>query len=245
MKNIPKYLQIANYYQKQIESGLLANGELLPSEADICTSFSASHMTVAKALNTLAASGHLKRTPGVGTTVSNGYKATLRKALSSYESITSLVEAAGMSARAELLSYQIATAKQLPDAAEKLMLADNELIHFFVRTRYCDDALLCISYTYIAQRVLPVIDASKLLGSFDEYVAKMGIRRSHGYTEYCATSPTEEQTRIIGNSHTPLLKQTILWYAENAPETPFELTYHFFMGDKYTLAQDQRLIVSP
>ena len=244
MKRSPKYLQIADFFQKQIESGILSDGELLPSEADICNTFSASHMTVAKALNTLASSGYLKRTPGVGTTVSHGYKATLRKALTSFESISSLVEEAGMTPSAKLLSYQILAAKDLPGTAEKLMLAENDFVHFFVRARYCDEALLCISYTYISQRILPAIDVSKLLGSFDEYVQNIGIQRSHGYTEYCATLPTEEQAKIIGNDRTPLLKQTILWYAANAPETPFELTYHFFIGDKYTLAQDQRLIIS-
>ncbi len=37
----------------------------------------------------------------------------------------------------------------------------------------------------------------------------------------------------------PLLKQTILWNVNN---DPFELTYHYFVGEQYTITQNLQLI---
>ena len=51
--------------------------------------------------------------------------------------------------------------------------------------------------------------------------------------------PTPKQAKILGSAHIPLLKQSILWHVDNLP---FEYTNHYFIGDKYKITSDLRLI---
>lgn len=144
-----------------------------------------------------------------------------------------------MKPHAELYQYGVKKGKEVPEVANKLKIKEEEYVHYFIRIRYADNHIVCISYTYVSQAIMPSIDITRLEGSFDAYVEESGIHRSYGYTEFCAALPTAEQAKIIGSSHVPLLKQTILWNVNN---TPFELTYHYFVGSQYTITHDLQLI---
>lgn len=235
MTKLPKYVEIINYYKSMIESGAIKEGDPLPSEEEICKMFPVSHMTFTKAMNELAAGGYVKRIPRKGTIAIQRYKTIVRKALEGPGSITVLIQDSGMKPRADLIKYEVLKAREAPKTASVLNLGDEEYLHYFIRARYGDDQLVCISYTYITQAIMPSIDITRLEGSFNEYVKDMNIRRSYGYTEFCAKLPDPEQTEIIGSSRVPLLKQTIMWNVDNIP---FELTHHFFVGDKYIVTQD-------
>lgn len=238
MPKLPKYVEIINYFEKMIEKGTIAEGEPLVFEDEICRQFSASHMTVTKAMNELSARGYIKRIPGKGTFASGGYKTRIHKSMFKSNSVTSLIRDSGLIPRTEVLRYAVIKGKDNPEVSKILKIADEEFMHFFVCTRYGNDDLVCISYTYVSQMIMKTIDITQIPNSFNEYVSRMGIRRSYGYTEFCATLPTEEQAKIIGTSHLPLLKQTIMW---NVNDSPFELTFHYYVGDKYTITQDLML----
>jgi len=66
----PKYALIYSHYKERIASRALAEGERLPAESEICRAFGVSRITVAKALNTLAGEGYVRRVQGGGTYVS-------------------------------------------------------------------------------------------------------------------------------------------------------------------------------
>lgn len=235
MKKLPKYLEIVEYFISEIRVGKLKDGDFLPPENELCAKFSASHMTVSKAMGELSAKGYVKRTPGVGTTASDGYRNQIEKSMLKAESMTQLIQDSGLVPGTELIKYAIVRGKDIPDVADILQISDDDFLHFFVRTRYGSGSLICLSYTYIPQSILPTIDITRLLGSFDEYVNELGIIRTHGTRSHCATLPTDEQSKLIGTSHVALLKETVLWYI--ASDVPFELTYHYFIGDKYTIVQ--------
>lgn len=238
MQKLPKYIVIINYFKDQIEKGKIADQEALPSENEICQLFSTSHMTVTKAMNELVATGYIKRIPGKGTFAISAYKTTIRKSMLRSESITDLIVNSGMIPRTELIKYLIVKGKDVPEVADVLKIKDDEFLHYFVRARYGDDNLVCLSYTYVSQAIMPTIDITRIEGSFNEYVNSLGIHRSYGYTEFCATLPTPVQAKIIKTEHIPLLKQTIMW---NVNDIPFELTKHYYVGDKYTITQDLML----
>lgn len=239
MNKLPKYIEIIEYFKKEIEIGRLKDHELLPSEDEICKQFHVSHMTFTKAMNELASKGYIHRTPGKGTVVSSAYKTSIKKSLLKSNSITAQIVDAGMKPHAELYRYGVVKGRDVSEVAAKLKLKADDYVHFFIRIRYAEDNIVCISYTYVSQAIMPFIDIKRLEGSFNAYVEELGIHRSYGNTEFCAALPTSEQAKIIGSSHVPLLKQTILWNVNN---TPFELTYHYFVGEQYTITQDLQLI---
>lgn len=65
----PLYQAIKNYVTDCIGSGTWTPGTRIPSEAQICKLFSASRMTVNRAIRELSAEGRLTRVQGVGTFV--------------------------------------------------------------------------------------------------------------------------------------------------------------------------------
>lgn len=236
MPKLPKYVEIVNYFKEKIESGEIANDEPFPPESEICAKFSTSHMTVSRAMNELAVHGFIKRIKGKGTFADDKFKAKIKKSSVRTESITDMIRNAGLEPSAELIKYGIIKGKEAPDIAALLHVAEEDFLHFFIRTRFGNGSLICISYSYISQNILPTMDIKRLEGSLNQYIEELGIERSYGYMELGACLPSAEQAKLIGSNHVPLLRQTILW---NVNDEPFELTTHYFVGDKFTIMQDK------
>ncbi|MPM28354.1 HTH-type transcriptional repressor YvoA [bioreactor metagenome] len=235
MAKYPKYLQIIEHYINEIKIGSLKNGEQIPNEIDLCTVFDTSRMTINKAMTELSVKGYIKRIPGKGSFVSNEYEQKISKPfLKTSDSFTNDIILAGLTPRTELIDYRILKGKDLPEAAAALQIDADGYIHFFVRKRFGNDKLLALSYSYINYDILPVIDIKALDGSLNDYINKLGINRSHGFTEISACLPDDYQAKIIGTAHIALLKQTIGW---NVNDVPFEITHHYYIGEAYSIKQ--------
>jgi len=65
----PKYQQVYSALRRDIQSGRLARGDRLPSEADLVRLFGASRITVGRAVRDLQAAGLVERRAGAGTFV--------------------------------------------------------------------------------------------------------------------------------------------------------------------------------
>src|SRR3954471_17906077 len=65
----PKYQQVYSALRRDIQSGRLASGDRLPSEADLGKLFGASRITVGRAVRDLQAAGLVERRAGSGTYV--------------------------------------------------------------------------------------------------------------------------------------------------------------------------------
>jgi len=66
----PYYERLKHSITAMIETGLLKDGDRVPSTQDLCRRFGVSHITVTKALQDLAREGVLSRVQGKGTFVS-------------------------------------------------------------------------------------------------------------------------------------------------------------------------------
>lgn len=65
----PKYQQVARDLIQAIETGRIAVGDTLPTEAQLCQHYGVSRITVRAAMSTLSEKGLVRRMPGVGTHV--------------------------------------------------------------------------------------------------------------------------------------------------------------------------------
>src|SRR6187549_3350036 len=68
---VPKYQVVYDALRKDIESGRLAAGARVPSEADLGSRFNASRITVGRAVRDLQVQGFVERRVGSGTYVRN------------------------------------------------------------------------------------------------------------------------------------------------------------------------------
>src|SRR5215208_1030596 len=75
-RQAPKYQQVFSALRRDIQSGRLASGDRLPSEADLVRLFGASRITVGRAVRDLQAAGLVERRAGSGTFVRTPAKST-------------------------------------------------------------------------------------------------------------------------------------------------------------------------
>ncbi|MDO6725112.1 GntR family transcriptional regulator [Celeribacter halophilus] len=65
----PKYRIVEEYLRKQIGSGELSIGDILPTEEELCTQFGVSRATVRTALGNIRSDGLITRSPAIGSRV--------------------------------------------------------------------------------------------------------------------------------------------------------------------------------
>lgn len=65
----PPYMQIVDHIRRQIRSGQLSDGDLVPSTRQLAREWKVSAPTAAKALTTLRSEGYVRGIPGTGTIV--------------------------------------------------------------------------------------------------------------------------------------------------------------------------------
>lgn len=90
-QKLPQFALIKQFLEQQIASGELSSGAKIPTEQSLADSFSVSRMTARRAVQELADTGMLTRTPGSGTFVAEPIKTVPMIA------ITNLVDAAKQS----------------------------------------------------------------------------------------------------------------------------------------------------
>ncbi len=88
---IPLYIQIKNWILSRIESGLLKNGEQVPSERELATKFKVSRNTVSMAIRALELDGVVVTKQGRGAFVETGAK-TSDPAVSRKDRLNFLIE---------------------------------------------------------------------------------------------------------------------------------------------------------
>ncbi|QAA33343.1 GntR family transcriptional regulator [Clostridium manihotivorum] len=120
---VPKYMQIASFFKKEMEEGRIAYGDQLLTENEIVDKFSVSRHTVRQAFMELENNGYIKREQGKGTFCSYSEKnksneqktiAVLTTYISNYifPSIISGIEEVLSSAGYNLLLYNTNNEKQ-------------------------------------------------------------------------------------------------------------------------------------
>ena len=126
MKEMPKYKIIENYIIDRIQSGDLKPGDQIETEKQLSEKFDIGRLTVNKALINLAQEGYIERTAGKGSFV---LPRMVTKSISQGGSFTDDMASVGMKAGSQLIEYKVYKASDVPEVAEYLELADDELIH--------------------------------------------------------------------------------------------------------------------
>ena len=232
MKKTPLYLIIAQDIMEMIQNGSLRCGEQLMTEAQLSEKYQVSRMTANKALSALVAQGYISRTAGKGSFVLEP-KVTKDIGTSNISSFSRDMDSVGKKPGAILVEYRAMRAEEAPIAAERLHLAENELVHYIFRIRTSDDIRIALSHTYIPCKFPPALDVTILEGSLYEFLdhtyhihprvldynfnALLSNKKQQELlqTEACA---------LLKSSHTSTIDQDIL----------FEFTETYYVGNRYT-----------
>ncbi len=155
-KNITSELPVALYYQlknellKKITSKQWLPGEKIPSEKELCQIYGVSRITVRKALDELAESGHLVRRQGKGTFVTN---VSVEQRLSKFYSFSEELKKHGMQEKVKVIRLEQIPATQ--EIADRLEIELPAQVIKLTRLRFVDQKPYALETSYIPVSVCP------------------------------------------------------------------------------------------
>lgn len=232
MKETPRYLAIAQDIIDQIQSGTLRSGDQIMTESQLCEEYGVSRMTVNKALTSLVDKGFISRTAGKGTFVLEP-KVTKYIGRKNAGSFSADIRSIHKKPGAILVDYRVMRAGDVPQAAERLKLRDDELLHYIHRIRTSDDVRVALSHTYIPCKYLPALDVNALEQSLYEYLHReYNIHPQVLDYTFNALLPTAKQKELLQVDSCALLKSSHCSVIESGEL--FEYTETYYAGNRYT-----------
>lgn len=232
MKDMPKYLSIAQDIIAQIEDGTLRSGEQLMTENLLCEKYKVSRMTVNKALATLVNKGYIVRTAGKGTFILD-QKVTKYIGAKSSTSFSKDMQSIKTKPGAILVDYRVIRASEVPNVLKQLELEEEDFLHYIHRIRTSDGVHIALSHTYIPCKYLPALDVTVLEHSLYEYLDKEYHIHPQAldYT-FSALLPTHRQRELLQVDSCALLKSCHRSIIESG--VLFEYTETYYAGNRYT-----------
>ncbi|MDQ1000851.1 GntR family transcriptional regulator [Neobacillus niacini] len=225
---VPIYHQLEEHIKQQIESGILQEETVIPSEREFAERFQISRMTVRQAINNLVSEGYLKRQKGKGTFVN---KKKVEQELQGMTSFTEDMLSRGMNPSSTLLSFQIIPADK--KTAGDLRIEENDSVYKIKRIRLADGAPMALETAYIPVELVPGLTAENSNLSLYQYIEE--------HLSLSISEATQEIEASIANSHDaetlgitigdPILLIERISYLQN--EVPFELVKSTFRADRY------------
>lgn len=240
-----KYQQIADRLRDQIRTGALGPGERLPSEPDLVTEHQASRNTVRLAIALLTNQGLVVTRQGLGTFVvqpAQPFTALLSKVKRppSGHHVTTALPVIGPAAdAAETDKLQVETAAAAVSVADRLQIAEGDLIVIRRSQRYIGDVPWLLVFSYFPMD-LARGTALEQAGTVEQGSIKLLAELGHpqtGFTdEIGARMPYEREFDFFRlMSGTPVIVVNRTAYSQ---ERPIRLTRYIYRGDRVRLAHE-------
>lgn len=203
---IPYYCQLMEIVQQQIGAGALKEGERIPSELEMSTSFRVNRHTVRQAIGELCRTGVLYKAKGRGTFVAKPLLDLVEYRLSPKNRFTENIYQAG-----KIPGSRVLRREEIVPAAnvrEALDLAPDETVYALDILRLADRQPFLLSKMYLPVKHLPgFIELTNEFTSLFAIFEKYGIKPQRVKSFIRATFPTPEEASALdipGNM--PVLK---------------------------------------
>ena len=206
---IPRYRRLADALRAKITSGVLAPGDQLPTEMDLCAEENVSRHTVRDALRILVEAGRIERRRGAGSVVAIPPAPAFAQSISDYDSLLQYAREA-----------RFVLARSGPadkDALERTGLKGS-YAQFIGSRRVANKPALAITAIYVLARYAP---DEAVMREMSEPVSEW-IERNHGVQiervmqsmEAVALSASQAKRLGVGN-RSPALR-TLRRYSDGA-----------------------------
>ncbi|WP_086348216.1 GntR family transcriptional regulator [Candidatus Enterococcus clewellii] len=167
--SLPIYLQIHDKIKEDIEKGLWAIGDRLPSERELAVQFKVSRMTLRQAIQTLADEGILERKIGSGTYVA---RQKVQEKMIGTTSFTEIMVSQNRKPSSKTVSYFITHPSS--SELEKLQLSEDESILRMERIRYADNVPICFEVASIPYSLIDKYSKSEISQSLYKTLEEKG-----------------------------------------------------------------------
>jgi len=200
---VPKYLEIYQEIRRRIAAGRYIPDKKLPEGVKLAAEFACSELTIAKALDLLVREGLVLRKRGLGSFV---------KRPASAAGNTHLI---GTAARCAGLGKQVVTDVRrftaVPadhDVAQKLGIAEGELVYDITRLRIIDGVPAIIEYTWMPVALIPRLTLRHVSHSIYHYLTgELGFTIHSAHMTITGQEANGQEQQWLGLAAPTLLVQ--------------------------------------
>jgi GntR family transcriptional regulator len=231
------YFRIQQGILEQIQSGQLAPGSQLPSEAELELQYQVSRITAKRALDELVRQGRAFRQQGRGTFVA---QAGLRE-ISGFRSFSEDIRSRGLTPGSRILEFE----EMQPDAGirRRLHLPENEKAFRLKRLRLANQEPVALEAAYLPCRLVPGLLQEDLVGNslYSIMIEKYNIVPTWADAEIEACMPTREEIHLLAlKAGMPVLVAHRITYA--ADYEVIETVDSVYCGGRFTFYSGRQFI---
>ena len=230
---IPYYYQLEQLLREKIENGRLKPGDILPSEAELCSTFRVSKTVVRQALNKLCQDGIVYKEKGKGTFVAEPklQEKFVQRTYGFYQEM----KEKGLEVESKVLEHELI---EPPTRIKTLLkLREGQKVVKTSRLRSVNRELIMFTTTYVRSDLCPGLEKEDLTNRslYQLLWDKYGLKISYGHRtlEAVAASKYEADMLKVPKS-SPLVYLESVSYLEDG--TPIEYFEAWHRGDRCKFA---------
>lgn len=227
---VPLYIQVKDYIRLNIQNGVFAINERIPSERQLAEQFDVNRLTVSKALNELAQEGLVYSRIGKGTYVA---PAKIDQALQSLTSFTQDMTSRGKRAGSRVLYAGIEPATT--EVAKALSILPGAEVVALQRVRLADNQPIALEKSHVIFALCPGILEKHDFGRESLYSVlrtEYHLRLTYAHQTIEARAATEAELEALeAEPYLPILSITRVAYDDH--DQPVEYVRSAYRGDRY------------
>jgi GntR family transcriptional regulator len=222
-----RYRAIEAHLRRSIDAA--APGDRLPTEAELCSRFDVSRMTVRQALQELTVAGLVDRQRGRGTFVA---ARPMHRRPGVFLSFTEEMGRRGMKPTSRLVSAGTDAAR--PEERDALALPDYADVVRVERVRLADGFPIAFEDAAVRGDLRAVVGADLEHGSLHAELARLGIVAASATGTVTARLATRAEGRLLDiHARAALLVEVRLLFDQHG--RPFERTESRYVADRYVI----------
>lgn len=226
---VPLYHQLRQALLEPLEQGHWREGDLIPTEREICEAYNVSRITVRRAINELVREGYLVSQQGKGTFVA---RPKVQRELTQLRSFSEELAAAGLRAGSRLLSLRQEPA--LGDVAAALQLSVGAWVWIVERLRLIEEepTILSISHLRLPPQVTLTAAEIEAEVSLWRLLRRQGVTFARSELTIQAIAGSDRENELLEAAPgSPLLLVESTIYSDDG--APVEYTRMVSRGDRY------------
>jgi GntR family transcriptional regulator len=223
----PLYYQLFQILKKQIDSGELNPGDIIPTENELMDQYGISRATVRQAILQLVNDGYLRREKSKGTFVTT--PPSKFRFMEGLRGFSTEMKRHGISYASKVLEKGVIAANE--KVAQRLAIPQGELVFWLRRLRVVKNVPFLLDHHYVPYKLVPGIE-TKLADNVSLYAIlehdyKLSLH--HGWREFEPVSPSSKEEigllEIYSTTHL-LYVESVLYDTNNVPIDYFEAKIH-------------------
>ncbi len=230
---VPYYYQLEQLLREKIENGNLKPGDILPSEAELCSTFEVSRTVVRQALNKLCQDGIVYKEKGRGTFVAKPklQEKFVQRTYGFYQEMREK----GLEVESKILQHELI--EPPPRIKTLLKLTKGQKVVKTSRLRSVNKELIMFTTTYVRSDLCPGLEKEDLTNRslYQLLWDKYGLKVSYGQRTLEAVAASKYEADMLKVPRgSPLIYLESVSYLEDG--TPIEYFEAWHRGDRCKFA---------